>query len=257
MKVCLIPPRGLEHLALEGNMQMALAIADYMTNPKLMRTLSTARDRGDHIILDNGAAELNTAAPSPHMMICGKAVNAHEIVLPDVLGDQAMTMKAVDRFLEEIPQVETYHDLMAVTQGVNMREIKQLVGCFASMPQIKVLGIPRLLMGILGTAARIDIANMIEHAHPGRFQIHLLGANPLWPVEIRHAAKYASHIRSVDTSLPFNYALAGVSLRGNAPQIVYRTPDYFTSAKKPQEGLVLDNIKVIMEWARGETASRS
>jgi hypothetical protein len=94
------------------------------------------------------------------------------------------------------------------------------------------------------------MANWIEERYPHKFAIHLLGTNPAWLGEVRAAHKYAEHIRSVDTSMPFNYGLMGVALSSMAEKLT-RDRNYFVHdwGKNANVGLLRDNVRTFMSWA--------
>jgi hypothetical protein len=228
---------------------MALSIPVFANNLEFGRVFDSARTRGDYIILDNGANEGSQAQPEG-LFSYARILRANEIVLPDVLGDRDKTIQAIDAFLAKHTTVNSMYKFMAVLQGTTMRQIIWSARYLSEKPMIKVLGVPRLLAAALGQSCRIDIANHIERSMPGRFQIHLLGANPLWPGEVRAAAKYAGHIRSMDTSMPFNYYLQGSEMNLTSRTKVARRPDYFSqyfTDKNPN--LLIHNIQTMMEWA--------
>jgi hypothetical protein len=142
---------------------------------------------------------------------------------------------------------------MAVVQGTELRMLKYCVHKFAES-RVDVLGIPRhTLTTTNNKSIRIEVANWVEQTYPGRFEIHLLGTNPEWLGEVAAVRKYADHVRSVDSSLPFNYAIARKSLR-DCRDVVHR-PDYYFEedwSRRVDVRLLQDNITTFMEWADAE-----
>lgn len=252
MKIALIPPKGMEEMALLSNFHMTLAIRDCVANSKYLRVYEEASTRNDWIITDNGANELEPASDELLIDVASK-LWAREIVLPDVVGDARGTAEAVQNFLKRNPSADRQFHLMAVVPGSGIREIMNLVGVYADIRGITTLGLPRLLLESrldLGKAIRIDLANAIQHKYGTRFDIHLLGASRLWPVEVKYAATYAPHIRSMDTSLPFNYAMAGQTIANRVS--VSRPSNYFTHTwpnERPQ--LLKTNIETFLMWSHG------
>lgn len=247
MKVGLIPARGLENYALLSRFHLVLAIPELMARRAYSGMYKRAVRLGDYVVLDNGAAEDRHV---DEFTLCQTAedLGCQELVLPDVMYRAKQTVNAVTRFLSSHPNGMVK---MAVAQGVLMHDLQWCVSKYSDMPGVDVVGLPRHLVTTTGKAAtRIELANWIERSYPGRFQVHLLGTNPAWLKEVAAAAKYAAHIRSVDTSLPFNYALAGKVLR-NAGAQVARPEGYFDQdwSGHIDARILRDNIQFLMESA--------
>lgn len=250
MKVALIPARGLENYALLSRFHLALAIPELMARRPYSGMYKRAIRLGDYVVLDNGAAEDRTA---DEFTLCQAAEDlaCQELVLPDVMCRMQQTINAVTRFLTSHPNGMLK---MAVVQGTLMNDLRSCISRYTEMPGIDVVGLPRHLVTTTERAStRIDLANWIEKTYPGRFQIHLLGTNPAWLKEVAAAAKYAAHIRSVDTSLPFNYALAGKTLRDTDVQIT-RPEGYFNQdwSGRIDARILRDNIQFLMESANAK-----
>lgn len=257
MKAALIPARGLESFALLSDFHMALAIPDCMENWHYVKVYQEAADRHDYIVLDNGAADGGLVS-NFHLMSAARKLGADEIVLPDVFYDKAKTVIAVREFIkwyQTDPKSPLTPNLkfMAVAQGTNIIAFRNCIDVFASIPEISVVGLPRHMLTTLNQkAARIDFANWIAEKYGSRFEIHLLGTHPVWLKEIVSVAKYADHVRSVDSALPFNYALASLDLATTKVELT-RNPEYFNldwyetvSTKRLNA-----NIKTFMEWSNG------
>lgn len=256
MKVALIPPAGLENYALRSKFHLALAIPLLMKRRAYAGMYKRVGNLSDYVILDNGA---NEGQPADVDMIKSYAamIGCNELVLPDVMYSAADTLKAVKQGLPLLAGCAPSR--MAVIQGETIGELRTCVEAFSSMQDIDVVGIPRHTIATTSrSAVRIELANWIEQQYPGRFQIHLLGTHPAYLKEVQAANKYAGHIRSVDSSLPFNYALAGKSLLDTKERIM-RPDRYFEEdwSRRANVDLIRDNIDTFMRWAGDEEASRS
>lgn len=256
MRLCLIPPRGLERYVLESDYHLTLGIPSCMGNKDYLNVYGQAKLRGDKITMDNGAAE-GSPIVLETMNEYAKIIRANEIVLPDVLGNRDRTVDAIENYLAKYPRIHTLYKCMAVVQGTGLRQLIWMVHYLADRKEIKTLGLPRILTQSLGkeeASVRIDLANTIERLHPGRFEIHFLGANPQWPGELLAVSRYAGHVRSMDTSMPFNYALCGRRVTSTVNVInppVTRPTEYFTKPHKDDRPVLLtENIRTMMEWAR-------
>lgn len=248
MKAAFIPPRGLEKHMCHSSMVMALA---HLTDGLSFydATVRELAEIGTHVILDNGANE-GVSIRDERLAHLAKEIGARELVLPDVLGDSEKTLDAVARYLRYQGTNEMQY--MGVVQGTSAPELYKVIDMYATMPLIKTVGLPRLLLGTqLGNPVRIDLANWIRNHYEKRFEIHFLGASSLWLKEPYYAAKYASHVRSIDTSLPYNYGLKGVRIDTTADKID-RSDDYFTTTHKAHAlTTVKFNEEVYKEWCRG------
>lgn len=250
MEAALIPARGLEIYALRSTFHLALAIPDALNNPYYVGAYRRAANRGDYIILDNGAAE-SQMAPDKQLIEASRLLRANEIVAPDVIKDGSATVLRTKGFCNQFAQDLTGLKVMAVAQGSKLAGFRTCVDNFARVSKIKVVGIPRHAIDTLNSkAARIDLANWINEAYPLRFDIHFLGTNPKWLHEIKAAATYAPHVRSVDSALPFNYTIAHTKLATTNKSLT-RHPRFFTYdwSRDVPANLLRDNIKTFMEWA--------
>lgn len=263
MDVALIPPRGLENYALSSRFHLALALPSLLLRKPYTEMYKRASRLGDYVIVDNGAAEGESASTEDILAAAG-ALKAHEVVAPDAIQNSRVTIEMVMQFTHhlEVNTINSYQ-VMAVPQGTTWKHFTKCVNVFAEQERVGTVGIPRHMPTTVGqTAARIDLANWIQNKHPGRFEIHLLGANPVWLAEIRMASKYAPHIRSVDSSLPFNYAIAGYRLeeqlaKGHNHEVVRRDPTYFATdwANRINTALLRSNIQTFMKWAGNDNYS--
>lgn len=248
MQVGLIPPRGLENYALRSKFHLALAIPDLMSRRAYGGMYMRLARLGDFVVLDNGIAE-GQPSPPESLMAQAATLGAQEVVAPDVMKDANATIKAVEDFFKlERPARFQY---MAVVQGEKVEDFFKCADVFASIESINTLGIPRHMLTTLNQkAARIDFAYVVDERYPGRFDLHLLGTNPMWIPEVKHAAKYSPFIRSVDTSMPFSYALAGQDLALTTEHIT--RPDRYFDIDWPSKvdgPLIRSNIRTFMEWA--------
>ena len=248
MHVGLIPPKGLENYALRSKFHLALAIPELMERRMYAGMYTRVAALGDFVVLDNGIAEKKPAEPAL-LLEYAKRLKANEVVLPDVLTDAKETVKAVETFLRQDAPLN--YSFMAVAQGTKISDYLWCVERFANISFIQTIGIPRHMLETIGQrACRIDLARKIHDEYPQRFEIHLLGTNPVWLHEVKSVAKYAPHIRSVDTSMPFSYALAGEVLETTSQQIT-RPHRYFEAdwSKRVEGTLLHANIRTLLKWA--------
>jgi hypothetical protein len=251
MKLALIPPKGLEQYALRQDFHLMLA----QVNSQVYRsTYLSAISRRDYVVMDNGAAE---GAPVPDLMLLqlARTYRPAELVLPDVLRQQQQTINRVAAFLR---MIDSNHGMkyMAVLQGQSYEEIARCAAAFAMHPEITAVGVPRHLINTLDDiTARRRIVSALHKNLADRFELHLLGTNPRFPKEVYYCAKYHPYVRSVDTSMPFNYAIAKQALTPTAS--IWRPEGYFdrTFAHRIDYQLLEHNVEVMRAWSRGEHPS--
>jgi len=255
MRAALIPPRGYYNYATRSDIHLVLA---QVCDPTYVGVYQYDVSADDHIIVDNGAAEGQMVQPD---ILFEKAYlyGADEIVLPDVLGSADATIDAVDSFMKEYSKlIETAgHSFMGVVQAQgDMGSVIKCIRHFADIPRIKTLGVPRHLNTESDVWMRDRILTWIRNnGFDKRFRVHLLGTSPIFPSEILHIARRHPWVRSVDSSMPFNYTAAGVAL--DATTRVHRPEGYFERNWNLWSELLDKNIKTYMEWARGIEGTRS
>jgi len=258
VQAALIPPRGLENYILHSTFHLALAIPQCMSNYDYTNAYSDAATRGDYIVVDNGAADGGLVS-NEELLDAAFMLAAKEIVAPDVFYDKAATIVKVKEFLRKFQLPLVPYKIMAVAQGTSPASIRRCIDVYATLPEIDVVGLPKHMLTTLNVkAARLDMAKWIDECFPGRFQIHMLGTNPVWLKEIVSVAKYAPFVRSVDSALPFNYALASQDLAMTKLELT-RNPEYFDLdwSETASTRHVNNNIKTFMGWANATSVKET
>jgi hypothetical protein len=255
MLAALIPPRGLENYALASGIHLALAIPSLLKHAPYVGLYRRAKRLGNYVILDNGLAEGQAASPS-YLLEVAKDLSVDEIVAPDMMTDTKGTLTGVRSFLSRHEAAINGFNVMAVAQGRSMQEFRRCTKAYSDMPAITTLGVPRHMLTTLNSrSARIDFVQwLVKEEYTERFKIHLLGTNAWWTGETRAVAKYLGDVvRSIDSSLPFNYALADVYLNANFPNParidrphLYFERDWNTHCNLAK---VKFNVGVFLSWA--------
>lgn len=254
MKLALIPPRQfLNDTYLAHEMQLMLP--QWLEDDQYRNTYIDLKHKGSFVILDNGAAE-----SSPHTMgVLTEMVKYYvpdEFAIPDTLGDASATLDQAYNFLEgfatDIPK-ETALGFVAQGRTVDeaCRAVVELMKSVPGKRFIQTIYVPRLLLAESGDKrARLEVAQYVHYRFP-RLNIHLFGASTEWVQEIRAAAP-KRFIRSIDTSLPYNYGYAGVKIDEFTKRKVSRPEDYFNAKFDfDQEALVRKNVSTMKRWAYG------
>jgi hypothetical protein len=254
VKAALIPPAGYELTALKSKMHLVLS-QELVRDPYAKVYQKTWRD--GYVILDNGVAE-GQVVPTSTLMNDAYFVKADEVVIPDVLRNDVETKAAVEKFFAEVSPLEGSFSYMGVVQGMNLQEFKDMAFFYETLPSVQTLGLPRHMLETLGSpSARIDFATWVFDLFKNRYRIHMLGTCPSWPKETKYIAKYAPSVRSIDSSLPYNYTYYGLELAKvkDLPTLkVKRPPHYFKETKTLPQQLLDANINTFLEWASAKPA---
>lgn len=177
---------------------------------------NTARDIGGYKILDNSLIELGDAVDLGRVLAAAEKIHADEIILPDVFQDGPATVKAVKEALqyltEKWPNRNWPFKLMAVAHGKDTEEWHECYKELMAMPDIDVLGIPKVCskMHPKGRPFFVnEMCNLYEKPH------HLLG---MW-YSFTELAEYenSEQIRSCDTVLLGFMAKYGLHYMGVRP----------------------------------------
>ena len=163
-------------------------------------------------IMDNSIIEIGEAFTMEDLMKEADKCKVQEIILPDVFNDGEATVEKVKesiQWLHEHDYIGKYK-LMAVCHGKNMKELLKSFNILNNIPEIDVIGLPKVLYLWMGY--RIDFARQI--AKNTDKEIHLLGC---WETLREYMDRDLSFIRSTDTCLPAlltKYGLTPRSKRG-------------------------------------------
>lgn len=162
-------------------------------------------------VLDNGAFELGKSIELSTLLDIAKAINADELVLPDVFRDMDETIKRTE---EAILVIDKYKEkglirpdlkLMAVPQGKDLYEWLTCFDTFLKNPKIDVIAINRDSARFYGSRLKT-----LEHVYAGIIAVspdivkeyHLLGMQ-----DNIHEAKEVSEkfgwVRSMDSCFPY------------------------------------------------------
>lgn len=250
MKLALIPPTTFMTDSLLSGYQMVLP---QQINVDWAPTLKAGRKQGNYLILDNGIAEGDQVGLE-QLVNFAYSFMVHEIILPDVIGDPSATItraKQAEAYLLKRECLGNFN-FMGVIQGTKWDDIRYCIEGYSRMLWVRVLGIPRALMTLLGeNEIRPHIARYIQEQYPGQFKIHLLGTNGNYIQELARNGKdfNSLQVRGVDTSAPYNYAHAGKFIDHFGK--VVRPAYYFTQDEKNfSKPALRHNIEVVQQWVQ-------
>lgn len=242
MKTCLIAPVPDLEKYIDETSTHHMILAHLFSNPALTHDYTEfyidRASQGDYLILDNSARELGSGIEVKHLLRLAWLIGVKEIILPDTLGDAAMTLQMTQRALEFIASSEgrTMYEqankpaLMIVPQGASFKEfcmcIERLVN--AANETLDTLDGPEVVIGIPyrydHVFEDVHFARLIEQAYGGT-PVHLLGC----PRRLRTLVEVAQtfpDLRSIDSATPFIHARQGVLMDASVPR-PSRSRDYF------------------------------
>lgn len=148
-------------------------------------------------IMDNSIIEIGEAFTMESLIEEAIKCDVQEIILPDVFNNGQATVKKVKESIEWLRENGYLgrFKLMAVCHGSNKYELDCTFKTLENIPEIDVIGLPKVLSTWLGF--RIDKAN--EFAKQTNKEIHLLGC---WDSLEEYKNANLSLIRSTDTCMP-------------------------------------------------------
>jgi len=249
MRVALIPPlHRLDDLKLT-NYQLMLPYIDGLPtrrNPRYCDYYAAAVKRGDYVILDNGAAE-GKMDDWQSLLNLAKYVGATEVILPDVIGDQAGTFRVASAAWHTRDSMLKY---MYVAQGQTMGDVMLSIDEARQLSPYLAIGLPRHLLTTISFDARVQLVRWMNEAFSDRLNIHLLGTNRSWLQEVKYIQRVdrKKYIRGVDTSAPYCYAAFDADMTEDE---IDRPDDYFHGEpdsdhwNRRADG----QIRLFLEWA--------
>jgi hypothetical protein len=254
MQVAIIAPTAQLRFCLNSKVHLVLAhLCLPGTHYSLEYNKFYCRDDIGFKILDNGAAE-GALVANHELMRVAMAIQADEVIVPDQMNDCNRTLELARRFRDEIVSAHSFMHaprFMGVVQGTCMSEWLKCINGLAALGYIDTLAFPRNMnkqykqqrYSLIESLYSTNYWETLSHKFSA---IHCLGASG-WTREA--AALCELPIRSMDTSLMANYALANCTVA--TPGVYIRRPDNFFNLRMnpDQEKLFDDNIWTYFGWA--------
>lgn len=212
MKLINIYPMGNLCMELTQDYHMFLT---HMVEKYPLYEMTAQKSKG-YKILDNSLIELGDSVDIERVLSAAKRICADEIILPDAFQDGPRTLISVQESLaylrKKYPQKNWPYKLMAVAQGRNEEEWYKCYRELLSIPEIDVIGIPKVLAKMHPKGRPYFVNNLCEL---GKIEHHLLG---LW-YSLSELREYDNPqlIRSCDTVLLGFMAKYGLHVSGVRP----------------------------------------
>lgn len=257
-KMIFIPPFAMLDSTLDSYRHLMLP--QLLRNEEYSNHFKRVKRLGQYIILDNGAAEGVYTPPTRLVDTCYD-YKVDELVLPDVMGDAEMTKLAVLDFLAD------YRNRLPISTRLGYvlhgRTVEEVLDTYHSVVanrdlerRISVWYLPRLLVTSHNPATRIQVARYILGTEKMAKPIHFLGAAPGFINEaILIRDELRGRVRSMDTSAPYVYAIAGKDIS----ELGYASRDqerYFISlVSNATRALATRNCEVMNGWVGSQASS--
>lgn len=195
---------------------------------------------GKYVILDNGAAEGTTVTPAK-LFDLGNEICASEVILPDFLHDKNATLIAAAEAIEYYRSIRCTLKLMAVPQGVDLKEWLDCAKTLLEYKEIKTIGIPKWLESVEDPYGRYfavaALEELLKEVNRDDIEIHLLGCNTQ-PKVIKEIFEAFARVRGCDSA--FGYLCAKTNTQVNR---LTKRPDakidFMSLEKQPDLGLKL------------------
>jgi hypothetical protein len=211
--------------------------------------------RGAEIIVDNGVFDLGHALPAADLIMAARAVEAREIVLPDVMRDGLATIKASDDAAREICDLSDEFRLCVVLHAADDQEWLRCYDYFASCDYVGAIALPASrrpapedqLCRTRWTATQyLEDHGMIED----RIVYRLLGLGRTGHLELVEQREH-EWIASVDGAAPVILGAMGIAMLLDGPYEKPPTPRPENLDQIPEErfDLIRRNIAVVREAA--------
>ena len=195
-----------------------MVLAQYINeDPDYAEFYTRAHERGDFIIIDNGAAE-HAGLPFDQVLDAAERVGADEICMPDVLDDGPATVRATLEAAHLVPPRKR----MLIPQGKTWEE---WVECLQQIEEIggRSIGIAKRYEALpSGRACALGFIHGLGLTR--KYDIHLLGfyEDPLR--ELSHIRARRMPIRGVDSGAPVAYAQHNMELNDGHASLDWNAP---------------------------------
>lgn len=211
--------------------------------------------RGAEIIVDNGVFDLGHALPAADLIAAAQAVEACEIILPDVMRDGLATIKASDEAAREILDLSDEFRLCVVLHAASDQEWLRCYDYFASSDYVGAIALPASrrpapedqLCRTRWTATRyLEDHGMVDD----RIVYRLLGLGRTGHLELAEQREH-EWIASVDGAAPVILGAMAIAMLPDGPYKKPSTPRIENLGRIPEErfGLIRRNIAVVREAA--------
>lgn len=212
-------------------------------------------EHGAEIIVDNGVFDLGHSLPAADLIAATRAVDAREIVLPDVMRDGPATIRASDEAAREILDLSDAFRLCAVVHAADDDEWLRCYEHFASADYVGTIALPasrrpapehQLCRTRWAATRYLEDHGLVEE----RIVYRLLGLGRTGHLELVEQREH-EWIASVDGAAPVILGAMGIAMLPGGPYEKPSTPRIENLGPIPEDRfeLIRRNIAVVREAA--------
>lgn len=235
----IVPIRYLSKLA--GLSKNHMVLAQWLTEKRYLNFYRKRRERGDFIILDNGACELGASLPLGELLgWVDELGGCDALVVPDadgttVVSNLSLVKSSLDKLLN-LKVMEAYPNLLLMVVPRTLEELEAMV----KFEDVTYIGLNR-------DFEDYGRAKIIEQYKDCGKKFHLLGLrrNPI--EEILAVKPFGDLILGVDSSFPYRLFSRGRRLEEYRPY-----PEHDSMYQKDLSDEILNfcisEFKALLEW---------
>ncbi len=234
-------PATVHHVAAQRVLQDATYRAFFLREAQL----------GATIIVDNGVFDLGESLGPANLLRAARAVNAQEIILPDVLHDGPGTTRASDRAAAEFRQFSDDFRLCAVVHAGDDEEWLRCYDHFVSSDYVGAIALPASrrkappeeISKNRGAATRyLEERGLVD----SRLIYRMLGLGRAGHLELFEQRDH-EWIASVDCAAPVILGSMGITMHPNGPYEKIPTPrvDALGAIAASYFELIRENISAV------------
>ena len=197
-------------------------------------------------ILDNSLIELGGALSMERLIQAADAIGADEIILPDVFKDGKATIESTKEAIDWLKERNLLgrYKLMAVAHGNNKDEWKECFDILDEIPEIDVIGIPKVTSTWLEERNRKNLFDVFKNSNK---EIHFLGSWFNLDELCKLDKEVKVRVRSVDTCLPSLYAIQGKDFHEDREGTIDLEHEYKELTKEKYDNVINGFLKEFLE----------
>jgi hypothetical protein len=248
MQLGVIAPAQALRLLPLGNLHLVLT-SWILANEEYAEYYRDRSANGEYIILDNDSFEQSRPTSIDRLLRAADIVRPKEIVLPDVIRDYMLSVAYAREAYPVLRAKCPYAALMGVAHGTTVAEWRTCALHHLGLG-VQTIGVPRVYADDFGSwLPAIDF--LLNHRRRD-ISFHLLGSphrlSAAREVEVAHPG-----VRSIDTSKPIHFAMAGVRFHEQLDDLEYtgkgRPPHYIDCMLSDSELALAESNITIMRKA--------
>lgn len=199
MNICSIMPKGAYEYMYDQPMVMLLT---HLVEKDPAYVQLAHQHPNTYKILDNSLIELGDALSMERLVNAAERINADEIIIPDVFRDGPATVQSAKESIQWLIEhgLLGKYKIMAVAHGTTYESFKECFDALNAMPEIDVIGIPKVMSSFAWVANR-SRASLYDIFKDSVKTIHFLGSWYQLGELLTMPKEVYKKVRSCDTCL--------------------------------------------------------